>query len=249
MLLTLFFASRQINEWQQIFYGLSQIFDALIQVHREKTNKTLFTYCTDLDTLLSGTGKSMNQKCFYGDNLGFQFCQSMHLIVKFLVVAMASYSNYFFSKSSLAVKIFNFQVAFTKYFYSSEERATKFLKTCKKSTTEFCRVRCFLICMNAGFYDKIFLQSYWFLTERRLIHTMPNIIAHSIEINKLFDIPAESLELYSEKFKTMIDVPLPRSHSGVGPVSCRLMSARKRRGMVRLKELMMIDSINSKKHD
>lgn len=66
------------------------------------------------------------------------------------------------------------------------------------------------------------------------MHTMPNFIAYSIDINKIFDIPAEFFQLYSEKLQTLVDVPLPRSHNGVGPVTCRLMSAKPRQGMVKI---------------
>jgi hormone-sensitive lipase len=33
-------------------------------------------------------------------------------------------------------------------------------------------------------------------------------------------------------FDKMVDVPLPSSHIGLGAVSCRLLSAKRRKGMV-----------------
>lgn len=64
------------------------------------------------------------------------------------------------------------------------------------------------------------------------MHTLPSIVGYKVDVNKVFKIPPEPLKIYSEKFEKMLDVPLPRSHTGLGPVSCRLLSAKKRKGMV-----------------
>lgn len=64
------------------------------------------------------------------------------------------------------------------------------------------------------------------------MHTLPSIVGYKVDVNKVFKIPPEPLQIYSEKFDKMMNVPLPRSHTGVGPVSCRLLSAKRRKGMV-----------------
>lgn len=64
------------------------------------------------------------------------------------------------------------------------------------------------------------------------MHTLPSIVGYKVDVNKVFKIPPEPLKIYSEKFDKMVDIPLPRSHTGLGPVSCRLLSAKRRRGMV-----------------
>lgn len=64
------------------------------------------------------------------------------------------------------------------------------------------------------------------------MHALPGIVGYKVEVNKVFKIPPEPLTIYSEKFDKMVDIPLPRSHTGLGPVSCRLLSAKKRKGMV-----------------
>ena len=64
------------------------------------------------------------------------------------------------------------------------------------------------------------------------MHALPSIVGYKVEVNKVFKIPPEPLKIYSEKFDKMVDIPLPRSHTGLGAVSCRLLSAKKRKGMV-----------------
>lgn len=48
----------------------------------------------------------------------------------------------------------------------------------------------------------------------------------------MFKIPPEPLEIYSEKLGKNIEIPVPSSHIGRQPVSCRLLSSRHRKGMV-----------------
>lgn len=64
------------------------------------------------------------------------------------------------------------------------------------------------------------------------MHTLPSIVGYKVEVNKVFKIPPEPLQIHSEKFGKLVDIPLPKSHIGLGPVSCRLLSAKRRKGMV-----------------
>lgn len=64
------------------------------------------------------------------------------------------------------------------------------------------------------------------------MHSLPSLVGYKVEVNKVFKIPPEPLQIFSKKFNKMVDIPLPKSHTGLGPVSCRLLSARRRKGMV-----------------
>lgn len=61
---------------------------------------------------------------------------------------------------------------------------------------------------------------------------MPNLIAPRVAVNKVFEIYPKPLEVFSKKFDKNIEIPMPSSHVGAAPVSCRLMSAKMRKGMV-----------------
>lgn len=63
------------------------------------------------------------------------------------------------------------------------------------------------------------------------MHTLPSIVGYKVDVNKVFKIPPEPLQIFSEKFDKMVDIPLPSSYTGLGPVSCRLLSAKRREGM------------------
>jgi hypothetical protein len=86
--------------------------------------------------------------------------------------------------------------------------------------------------INAEFHNLSPLQNFWFMSESPAMHTLPNALAERMDVNKIFKIPAEPLAVFSEKHQRHIDIPLPHSHVGTKPVSCRLLSARRRVGMV-----------------
>lgn len=73
------------------------------------------------------------------------------------------------------------------------------------------------------------------------MHTLPNMVGPKLKVNKVFKILPEPLAIYSEKLDKMVDIPLPTSHIGLQPLSCRLLSAKKRKGMVK-KEILKIYS-------
>jgi hypothetical protein len=64
------------------------------------------------------------------------------------------------------------------------------------------------------------------------MHALPSLVGYKVEVNKVFKIPPEPLQVYSGKFEKMVDVPIPKSHTGIGPVPCRLLSAKRRKGMI-----------------
>lgn len=70
------------------------------------------------------------------------------------------------------------------------------------------------------------------MTEHKALTTLPNAISDNVEVNKLFKILPEELRTFSKKHQKFIEVPIPHSHIGTKPVSCRLMSANRHEGMV-----------------
>ncbi|KAG5674631.1 hypothetical protein PVAND_004585 [Polypedilum vanderplanki] len=109
-------------------------------------------------------------------------------------------------------------VSYSKWHYSDKHKSIKLLDFPLSTAS------------NKGDVD--FCKSFWFMSESPAMHTLPNALSDSMDINKIFKIPAEPLKVFSEKFQQHIDIPLPHSHIGIQPVSCRLLCARKREGML-----------------
>lgn len=64
------------------------------------------------------------------------------------------------------------------------------------------------------------------------MHALPRLVGYQVDINRVFKIPPEPLQIFSKKFNKMIDIPVPHSHIEKRPVSCRLLCTRRRKGMV-----------------
>lgn len=63
--------------------------------------------------------------------------------------------------------------------------------------------------------------------------SLPQLVMPSLAINQLISIPPEELE-----FPTLdgsnVKIPIPNSHIGKKPIHVRLLSAKRRIGMVRI---------------
>lgn len=79
------------------------------------------------------------------------------------------------------------------------------------------------------------------MTESKALGAVPNAIGDKVEVNKVFKIPPQELKIFSVKYRKDVDIPIPHSHIGTKPVSCRLMSAHRRQGMVRANHLILLD--------
>lgn len=224
---------REIDEWTLIFQNLSKILDALIELHQGNNDGNLLLDVEGYDSILTKTVNAVDEKAFYGKNVGFQFCGSIRPMIKFIVVVTASYFNFYFKDRSKPVRVIQFSNAFTKYLLFPNKRATKYTHACERSTTEFCRVSS-LNTLVKNISQLFCLQSFWFLQEGRFLHTLGSMRAHRIAVNKVFKIHPKPLEIFSKKFDKMVNIPLPTSHTGSAPVSCRLLSAKMRKGMVSL---------------
>lgn len=70
------------------------------------------------------------------------------------------------------------------------------------------------------------------MAENKFLKVLPQLIGYKVDVNKVFKLPLEPMKVFSPKIDKFVDVPIPHSHIGPNPVSCRLISAKKRKGMV-----------------
>ncbi|XP_011148929.1 hormone-sensitive lipase isoform X2 [Harpegnathos saltator] len=184
--------------------------------------KTLYTWSTEvisdgklslfptenhtIQELLSKTG-DVNQYCFYGRCLGFQFCDSLRHVLKTITFGMASYSEVFYNNGTLLGRWSNF----VKYLLDPEARARRIVSISQHADISFC-------------------QAFWFLNESELLPRLPSIKRH-LAINQVISIPPEELILPTLDGGT-VSIPIPNSHIGKKPIHVRLLSSKRRLGMV-----------------
>jgi hormone-sensitive lipase len=155
---------------------------------------------------------NINQYCFYGRCLGFQYCDSMRKALQFICIAMASYSEAYYNTGGLFSKATNSVITGSKYLLDPELRARRIVNIAQYSDVEFCK-------------------SFWQLAETDVMQHLHTLVSASIAVNREISIPPEPIKMQGVNGKEVI-VPTPSSHIGTAPIMVRLLSASQRRGMV-----------------
>ncbi|XP_034189565.2 hormone-sensitive lipase [Osmia lignaria lignaria] len=151
---------------------------------------------------------SINQYCFYGRCLGFQFHDSLKPVLKTIMVCMATFSEAFYANGTLLARCANS----VKYMLDPEARARRIVDISQHADISFC-------------------QAFWFLNESDITRRLPNITSPSLAINQIISIPPEGLSLLALD-GTTVQIPVPHSHIGKKPIHVRLLSSKRRLGMV-----------------
>lgn len=153
----------------------------------------------------------INQYCFYGRPLGFQFTESIRGPLRFISLSMAIFSEAYYSDGSMLSKATNSVMTTTKYVSDPEQRAKRVVNIGNNADVDFCK-------------------AFWFLSESELMQYLPSIVAPSAAICKTINIPTEPITLNVNDKE--IDIPIPMSHIGSKSVHVRLISYEAREGMV-----------------
>lgn len=78
--------------------------------------------------------------------------------------------------------------------------------------------------------DVNFCKAFWFLSEFELMHHLPSVVAQTVAVSKIIELPPEPLTITHNGKE--IQVPVPNSHIGTKPVRVRLISYEVREGMI-----------------
>ncbi|CAG9797696.1 unnamed protein product [Chironomus riparius] len=204
---------KELDVCTQMIESLYQICADLIKMHENSDQGNLYSKEYSHDNLITRSAKVTNQTCFYGRSVGFQFVDSMKSILKFLSVTLACFSEAYFSNGFKFMRTTNYFLKHPSYFMDPEMCARRIINVSHNADVKFCK-------------------SFWMLGENKLMHALPRLVGYQVDVNRVFKIPPEPLEIFSKKLNKMISIPIPHSHIGRQPVSCRLLCATRRRGMV-----------------
>ncbi|XP_045480729.1 hormone-sensitive lipase [Harmonia axyridis] len=154
---------------------------------------------------------SINRYCFYGRNVGFQYCDSLKNIMKFIVLSMAIFSEAYYSQGSFISKATNSFFSTTKFISDPELVAKRVVNISTKADVEFCK-------------------AFWFLSESEIMNQIPSFISSSVAVSKTINLPAEPL--FINVGDKEIEVPIPSSYIGKRSVQVRLISHSVHDGMM-----------------
>ena len=205
---------REIDAWSDVLSALATMLGHLetLRSWSEPGNLYPHDYHSPEDLLLQAEG--INQFCFYGRCIAFQFCNTMRKQLMVTNVALAAFSEGYFSdyKSQVAKTACSL-LAGSKYYRDPELRAQRIVKVTSAADVGFCK-------------------AFWHLADTDFMTQFPGVMCPKVSVNVVFHIPCEPLTLPKSNFENeMIDIPIPTSHLGPGPVQVRLISAKRRVGM------------------
>lgn len=175
---------------------------------------SLFTEQGHTAEELLSHGGSINQYCFYGRCLGFQFAKSIRGVLKFIASTMAGFSEGYYSDRGKLSKTTSAMWTSGKFLLDPELRARRIVNLSQNSDVYFCK-------------------AFWLLSESELMAKVPSIVGTTVKVNKVIKIPPERLQCLNRVTTEWVDIPIPSSHIGVAPIQARLLSATNRKGMVR----------------
>ncbi|XP_028177795.1 hormone-sensitive lipase isoform X3 [Ostrinia nubilalis] len=150
---------------------------------------------------------TINQYCFYGRCLGFQFLPSMRGILKGISICMAGFSEAYYSHGNLISSVWTGG----QYLIDPEMRARRIVNISQSASVEFCK-------------------AFWFLAESEIMKRVPSLMSSTVAVNKLITIPPEPITVTTTEGKEVTVLP-PTVHIGLQGLNVRLISVNKRMGM------------------
>lgn len=205
---------REVEAYNHLMASLCTCFSALLTMHSWSSGDgELFSNAKHTAEELFENTETINQYCFYGRCLGFQFCESIKPILKFISICMAGFSEAYYSDGGKIAKATSSMFSSGKYYLDPELRARRIVNISQCANVDFCK-------------------SFWFLAESEMMQTLPGIVGSRVKVNRVITIPPEPIQMKHCVSNKNIDIPIPHSHIGTGPISARLLSSKRRQGMI-----------------
>lgn len=100
--------------------------------------------------------RTINQFAFYGRCLGFQFCESIKPVMKFIGISMASYSESYYSNNGRFIATTNSIFTSGKYLFDPELRSRRIVSLSENASVDFCKVRIKICILARNFFHATF---------------------------------------------------------------------------------------------
>ena len=120
--------------------ALITFFEHLLTLHSWSEGGNLFPVQKDTPEEILERSRTINQFAFYGRCLGFQYCNSIKPILKFIAISMASFSESYYSDNGTFIKATNSMFTSGKYLFDPELRSRRIVNISQNSSVDFCKV-------------------------------------------------------------------------------------------------------------
>lgn len=133
----------------QMIESLGQIMEKLLVMHENSDDGNLYSKEYSHDNLITRYADVINQTCFYGRSIGFQFVDSLKTLLRYINVALASFSESYYMNRALVMKTANYFLKQPVYFMDPELCARRIMNVSRNCDIKFCKVRkmfnCFVL--------------------------------------------------------------------------------------------------------
>lgn len=120
--------------------SLLQICENLVIMHENSDGGNLYSKEYSHDNQITRAASVINQTCFYGRSIGFQYVESLKSLFRFLAVALASFSESYYMKGAMALKTTNYFLKQPTYFMDPELCARRIMNVSRNCDVKFCKV-------------------------------------------------------------------------------------------------------------
>jgi hypothetical protein len=124
----------------QLIESLFHICSDLVKMHENSNDGNLYSNEWSHDNLITRGAKVINQTCFYGRAVGFQFSESICSALKFLNVTLACFSEAYFTNGFKFMRTTNYFLKHPTYFMDPEMCARRIINVSHNADVKFCKV-------------------------------------------------------------------------------------------------------------
>lgn len=205
---------RELESCASVFTGFRTGIEYLKKMMAHNKEGELFTPDGPLtgQELLDEYG-SLDQRGFYGQYLGFYYCESMRRTMIGVSIVMASFSDLYQKNGGALIHAAASVLNGGKYSIYPELRARQIVHVAQNASIEF-------------------IKSFWALTETNFMKKVPSWLCASPAVNEELYVPSEILHIKRMQGGGIQEIPVPSSHLPRSPVRCRLISYLYRQGQV-----------------
>lgn len=132
---------REVEACNHLLAAMMTFFGHLLLLHSWSEGGNLFPVKEQSAEDILERARAVNQFAFYGRCLGFHFCDSIKPVMKFIAIAMASFSESYYSDNTSFIKATNSMFTSGKYLLDPELRSRRIVNISENSSVDFCKVR------------------------------------------------------------------------------------------------------------
>ena len=205
--------AKDVEAWCQWMVSIGTLMEHLNTLIGWSEPGSLFPDAKHSPIELLKKAEEINQYCFYGRMMGSQYCPSMQAVLMRIACFMCMYSHYFYNTGSTFRRWATASVFFRRVLGDPEYRAKRIVNISRYADIDFCK-------------------GFWSQQESEFLQMYPEVACPAAAVNITVGLPPEPLQLPRADGTGTVDVAPPTVHIGPDSVHCRLLSTRRREGMM-----------------